>query len=386
MPERAPQDRAGPDRVAVRAPVPEISRRHLDVLSDGIAIMQHAIGSRPDPAHGYCTDDVARALQVDLLHSRTLGWPAVAGSARRNIEFLVAAFDWTTGRFRNFRHSDGSWVEESGSEDCQGRAFHALGDFIAAAPDDELTAKAAALFERALRTAAGLTALRARASVLLGLAAKLRAAPDPGTAWAFRDLATEFHLTFRPATTAAWPWPEDTLTYENALPARALVVAGQAVGSATMVEAGLLLLDWLIGAQTAAAGHLSPIGNGWWEHGGRKAQFDQQPIEATTLIVAAEAALAATGEARYRAAMERAYGWFLGENDLGLAIAQPLSGASFDGLSASGVNTNQGAESTLMWLMAAEHIRALRATEPALTRVAGPQTVGAHRRFAMAGA
>ncbi|HYN68582.1 MAG TPA: glycosyl transferase family 1, partial [Candidatus Eisenbacteria bacterium] len=94
--------------------MPKISRRHLDVLSDGIGIMQHAIGSRPDPAHGYCTDDVARALQVDLLHARTLGSPAVAGSVRRNVEFLGAAFDRSTGRFRNFRRNDGSWVDEPG--------------------------------------------------------------------------------------------------------------------------------------------------------------------------------------------------------------------------------------------------------------------------------
>ena len=86
-----------------------------------------------------------------------------------------------------------------------------------------------------------------------------------------------------------------------------------------MVEDGLDVLDWLIAVQTAPAGHLSPIGNGWWPRGGEKSRFDQQPIEATALLLAAEVAYQVTGDERYRSAMERAYAWFLGDNDLGLA-------------------------------------------------------------------
>jgi hypothetical protein len=127
-----------------------------------------------------------------------------------------------------------------------------------------------------------------------------------------------------------------------------------------MVAIGLQVLDWLILVQTAPAGHLSPIGNGWWPRGGVRSRFDQQPIEATALLLAAEAALEATGKQRYQAAMERAYAWFLGANDLGRRVVEPARGAGRDGLTADGVNTNEGAESTLMWLMALEHIRRLR--------------------------
>ena len=95
--------------------------------------MQHAIGSRPDPAHGYCTDDVARALEVDLLHGRAIGWERVrAERAWRNLRFLSDAFDDMTGRFRNFRRVDGSWADGRASEDSQGRAMLALGETIAA--------------------------------------------------------------------------------------------------------------------------------------------------------------------------------------------------------------------------------------------------------------
>jgi hypothetical protein len=342
------------------APLHAVSRQHLDVMSDEVGIMQHAIGSRPDPDHGYCTDDVARALQVDLLHQRELGWSSVADSARRNLDFLTEAFDGRTGRFRNFRSVDRSWIGGVGSEDCQGRAIHALGDVIADAPDARMVVSATALFDRALPAAIGVTALRAQASVLLGCAAKMSADSNAATAMACRLLAVRFRARFESRSGSAWPWPESRLTYENALPARALIVVGQTLASDPMIDAGLSVLDWLIDAQVATEGHFSPIGNGWWPCGGERSRFDQQPIEATALLLAAGSAYLVTADSRYRAAMERAYAWFLGENDLGVEIVDAKRGAGYDGLTPRGANTNQGAESTLMWLIASEHIRAVR--------------------------
>ena len=178
------------------APLPRVSRRHLEDMTDRVGIMQHAIGSRPDPAHGHCVDDIARALQVDLLHRRELGWPAVAERAGRSLDFLVEAFDADSGRFRNFRAVDGTWTDGIGSQDCHGRAFHALGDLIEDAPDAGLVRTATSLFDRALPAAVELTALRAQASVLLGCAAKLRATPDPATEAACRRIADPFLARF----------------------------------------------------------------------------------------------------------------------------------------------------------------------------------------------
>jgi hypothetical protein len=347
-----------------------VNRSHLDVLTGELGILQHAVGSRPDPAHGYCVDDVARALELDLLHARVLGWPAVSASAWRGLRFMEEAFDAPSKRFRNFRAIDGSWTEGLGSNDSLGRAMLALGQAVATAPDPEVVERAGTLFGRAFPAASRVASPRAQASVILGCAAVTAASPPPGprkrnapefgpTAL-MRNLATGLHARFIAFARPGWPWPEDTLTYENALLPRAMIVAGQALGASTMVAIGLQVLDWLILVQTAPDGHLSPIGNGWWSRGGVRSRFDQQPIEATALLLAAEAAFAATGKARYRAAMERAYAWFLGANDLGLRVVEPSRGASRDGLTPTGVNINEGAESTLMWLIAAEHIRLLR--------------------------
>jgi hypothetical protein len=345
----------GPD---TRERVRPISRRHLEALTGELGILQHAIGSRPDPAHGYCVDDVARALQVDLLHGCTLGWQAVSESAWRSLRFLEAALDETSGTLRNFRSIDGTWAAGPGSSDSVGRALLALGETISGAPDPEMVERATRLFERVLPKAIRLSSPRARASIVLGCAA----APDSPRTAVMRTLATDLHARFRSFARPGWPWPEEVVTYENALLPRAMIVAGHRLGATTMREVGLQVLDWLIEIQTTDEGHLSPIGNGWWARGGTRSRFDQQPIEATSLLLAAEAALDATGLPRYRKTMERAYRWFLGENDLGRKVADPARGAGRDGLTKGGVNTNEGAESTLMWLMAAEHIRALRAT------------------------
>ena len=337
-------------------------------MTDRVGILQHAIGSRPDPAHGYCVDDVARALQLDLLHGRTLGWAAVEQSARRGMRFLDDAFDASSGRFRNFRSIDASWIGGLGSDDSHGRAMLALGQAIATPPNGRLGGTAAALFDRALPAARDLTSPRAEASVVVGCAAILDSAPGGRPAAMLEFLAHRLHDRFRRHATPDWPWPEVTVTYENALLPQALIVAGRLLAFEPMTNAGLDTLDWLIDTQTSPDGHLSPVGNGWWRRGDEMSHFDQQPIEATALLLAAEAAHTVTGGARYAAAMERCFGWFLGANDLGLYVADPARGACCDGLTPQGVNVNKGAESTLMWLTAVEHIRALRDVQPQTQR------------------
>lgn len=353
-----------PDRAALYP----VSRRHLDVLSDRVGILQHSIGSRPDPAHGYCVDDVARALQVDLLHGRALGWAAVAGSAWRGFSFIEEAFDPASGRFRNFRAIDRSWIGGIGSDDSQGRALLALGEVIAAAPDRSLADAATALFLRAVPAARHLVYPRAEASVVLGCAAMLDAVPGGAPAEMLELLAGRIHHRFQLRATSSWPWAEDTLTYENALLPRALIVAGRRLGNEAMIGMGLRTLDWLIEIQTSPQGNLSSIGNGWWPRYGERSQFDQQPIEATALLLAAGCALTESRDDRFGAAMERSYAWFLGANDRGFMLADPERGACRDGLTRRGVNMNEGAESTLMWLMAAEGIRAVRGKDASSSR------------------
>ncbi len=337
-----------------------VNRAYLETLCDATGILQHAVGARPDPAHGYCTDDVARALRVDLLHQGELGWAAVEASVGRHLAFLQAAFVPGPGRFRNFRAVGGAWLDDGGSQDSQGRAIQALGETILLAPDDDMVATARLLLGHALPMARQLTALRARSSALLGCVAAVRGGMDRDVESTLRLLADRLAAAFEACPEPAWPWPERVLTYENGLPVQALVEAGAQVRSDEMLRIGLRVLDWLVACQTAPEGHLAPIGNGWWPRGGTRSRFDQQPIEASALALAAASAYEAAGRDRDRRAVEQAYAWFLGANDLGVAVATAERGACFDALTPAGVNGNQGAESTLAWLNALEQVRLVR--------------------------
>jgi len=344
-------------------PIPPVTRAHLEAMSGPLGIFQHAIGSEPDLAHGVCTDDVARAFSLDLLHARTLGWDAVRPTAVRSFAFLRTALSQRTSRFRNFRAADGAWLDVAGSDDTQGRALRALAAVATAGPDNPMRHEASALFQTGLLVASRLRAPRAVSAAILGCDAILRAGPDARTERAFSDLASRLKPLFTAHNRASdWPWPEPVLTYESAILPHALLAVARRYEDPTLSRVALRVLDWLIEAQTTPDGTFTPVGNlGWWTRGGPRAQFDQQPIEATTLMEACVSALAATGDAHYRSAAEMAYAWFLGDNDAGLTVAVVATGGCHDGLAATEVNLNQGAESTIMWQLAAETMRDLRA-------------------------
>lgn len=342
--------------------LPPARRQHLEALNGPLGIWQHADGVTPDEAHGSCTDDVARALTVDLLHRHTLGWEVVRDSARRAIAYLEAAYDTDAGVFRNFRDAAGGWLGAAPSQDSQGRALRALGEASRDAPEASIRLAAASLLGAALEGADRLTSPRAVAAAILGLDAALDRGPRGSEEAVFARLVERLQRNFTDVDLDAdWLWPEPVLTYENALLPHALIVAGRRLGDARMRRVGLVVLDWIVAVQTARGGGFSPIGNeGWWQRGGFRARFSQQPIEATATILALAAAFEVTHDSEYRRAAEAAYAWFLGDNDAGLLVADVERGGCHDGLAEREVNRNEGAESTLMWLTAVETMRLLR--------------------------
>lgn len=380
-PEEIPEELPTPEEV------PAAVRRHLDELGDRVGIFQFARGRAPDPTHGYCTDDVARALRVDLRHAESMASPGaiVAAAIRRDVAFLRAAFDPATGRFRNLQAVDGRWAEGVGSEDAHGRAVLALGETVARTFDLGVLVEARRLLAVALPATLGLEYARPWAYALLGCAAAL---DDPPSAAHARPvlaaLADRLAGAVERARAAdpAWPWPETPVTYDNGVVPEALIVAGVRLGRPALIRLGTSVLDWLLAAETGPDGLLRPIGNrGWWPHGGRPARWDQQPLEPASLVLAAAAALEATGEPGWAAAAARAYRWFLGANDRGIALADPDRGACRDGLGPDGANRNEGAESTLAWLLSVERIRELRQGRSAVRRRSGLGQVRTYARM-----
>jgi glycosyltransferase involved in cell wall biosynthesis len=333
--------------------LPEVDLSHLVRLTDDTGILQHARHQVPNRHHGYCTDDVARAL---LVVAQALPFVTTSGELDRlavgYVAFLVHAFDETTGCFRNVLTYDRRFPEECGSSDSQGRAVQALATAAALLPDRRLRAVTSDLLHASLARIEPCTDLRAIASAMLGLGVHLETYPGDSVVKRTRQtLAERLLAAFESAREdASWPWPEPVLTYSNALLPHALVEGGRQLENLAMSERGLQALRWLMEVQTED-GHFAPVGNqGWFQRGGARARFDQQPIDAHASVAACAAAFRATGDETWLERARLAFRWFLGDNDAGTPLYDHATGGCHDGLRADGVNENQGAESTLAWL------------------------------------
>jgi hypothetical protein len=354
MPETlAPNTVAGQaaDRVAeaLRGQPPVLA--HCLAMLGEFGIIQFAHGTRPDPSSGYCTDDNARALLVAV---NTLLLDPANGDARRIGEITLASLELAQlddGSFHNLMDEHGEFVADGGrSEDAVARAIWALGVTVRRTRDKAWRARATALLEKAWHAVAALSALRPRAYALLGAtacASRIARARDVADSLAARLLEE-----FEAAATDDWGWWEPVLTWGNARVPHAMLRAALITGSEPYRACGLRALEFL-GGITQPDDLFIPIGNdGWYPRGGRRALYDQQPIEACAMVDAWLAAADLTGERAYRRQALHAFYWYFGVNTEGLTVAQPDAGACHDGLHRGEVNVNMGAESTLSYLLA----------------------------------
>ncbi len=352
--------------------IPQLKLDHLQRLTDDVGILQHAKFIVPDRSHGYCTDDNARALVAALLAA---DWLPDAGGltdlACRYLSFLNHAYNDANGRFRNFMGYDRRWLEEVGSDDCQGRAIWGLGVAVAWSQTESLTGAALHLFDRALPMLLELNSPRAWALGLVGIHAYLRRFSGDSAARRAREKLAErlFQLHARNAS-PDWPWLEDSVHYDNGKLSQALIMSGQWLQRGDMIEAGLRSLEWLLKIQSHPGGHFAPVGNrGWYVRGGEKARFDQQPLEAQSLIEACVEAYHVTADEIWVERARWLLEWFLGRNDHNKPLYDYQSGGCCDGLSADGVNLNQGAESTLAWLLSVINVNMLVGAQAASVRL-----------------
>ena len=345
--------------------LPEMKLDHLFRMSDSTGIFQHASFTVPNFAEGYCTDDNARALVLAMMLQRLgHGSSRLSEKAATYAAFLNHAFDRKSGRFRNFMSFDRRWLEDIGSEDCQGHALWALGLCVAQAGQGSFQRLAAQLFEQALPVAAEFTSPRAWAFTLIGIDEYLRRLSGDRRANQIREsLTAKLMQRHADAATDDWQWFEDAVSYTNAKLPHALILSGRCMSNATMLATGLKTLRWLMKIQTSDTGAFRPIGsNGFYQRGKECALFDQQPIEAQATVSACIEAYLATSDMVWVAEARRAFEWFLGRNDLGLALYDSSTGGCRDGLHMDRVSENQGAESTLAFLLALAEIQALQNT------------------------
>src|SRR5580698_10106417 len=343
--------------------LPELKLDHLFRMSDSTGIFQHASFTVPNFSEGYCTDDNARALVLALMLQKLgHGSPQLETHAATYAAFLSHAFDRQRGRFRNFMSFDRHWLEEIGSEDCQGHALWALGLCVSQAGQSSFQALAAQLFEQALPVAAEFASPRAWAFTLIGIDEYLRRFGGDRRANQIREsLTAKLMQRDADAATGEWHWFEDVVSYANAKLPHAMILSGRSLNNKDMLDLGLKTLRWLTKIQTSDAGSFRPIGsNGFLPRGKERAMFDQQPIEAQATISACIEAYQATGDIFWVAEARRVFEWFLGRNDLGLALYDPGTGGCRDGLHMDRLSQNEGAESTLAFLLSLAEMQALQ--------------------------
>jgi hypothetical protein len=347
--------------------LPEIKLDHLKAFTDDTGILQHATFNIPDRVHGYCTDDNARALLVAAMGQKYLptNGTGLHGLSGHYLGFLLYAYNEKNGRFRNFMTYSRQWTEEIGSEDAHGRALWCIGKAVAFLDDPGHLAMSTTLFNKALPVAENFNSPRAIAFCLVGMHAYLdRFSGDSDVRRIRKVLSDRLFDQFEKQATAEWPWPENSLSYANGKLPHALLLSGRRMQREDMVAMGLRSLKWLLAIQTDHD-HFAPIGsNGWYERGKPRARFDQQPVEANAMVEACVEAYHATRDQAWFESAVMCFNWFLGQNDLNMPLYDPKTGGCRDGLMADGINQNQGAESSLAWLLSLMTLQKLYADEP----------------------
>ena len=332
--------------------LPPLLLDHVERMSDGTGIFQHAIFNVPNFHEGYCTDDNARAFILCNLLDELGNHPPsknLGKLATNYLAFLAAALDYESGRFRNFMSHGRQWLEDAGSEDSHARALWATGTGAGRARNAGHRKLSSQLFERGLPVMGTFTSPRAWTFSLLGIHEYLRSHPDNPEIHAMLELlADQLVSLWKQCATGDWPWFEESVTYDNARICQALILSGQSLSNPETLEIGLKSLRWLTSIQITQAGHFRPIGsNGFFQKDGARADFDQQPVEAQAMVSACCEAFRATKDPKWSEEAKRAFEWFLGRNDLGIPLYDFATGGCSDGLHANRINENQGAESTL---------------------------------------
>lgn len=340
--------------------LPDLRLEHLTRMTDSTGILQHATYTIPNFHEGYCLDDNSRALVLTVMLEE-LGIDAleIQRMASTYASFVNFAFDPANNRFRNFMSYDRRWLEDRGSDDSLGRATWALGCCVGRSERHELQSWGIQRFESALGMIAESTSPRSWALALIGIHEYFRRLSGDRLVNQLRDTLTSRLISLYEQTVSDdWPWFEPMVTYDNAKLSHALILSGRWGNSPRAMEVGLKSLRWLADLQRAPAGHFRPIGsNGFYTRGDEAALYDQQPLEAHAMVSASIEAFRVTGDRWWLEQARTSFEWFLGRNDLGLPLYDHAAGGCRDGLHADRLNENQGAESTLAFLLALVEMR-----------------------------
>ncbi len=327
------------------------SLEHLKRLTDDTGLMQHAKYIIPDRHNGYCTDDNARALIVVSRYLKSYPDAEVRKLFDTYLAFLYHALkpDKTVYNFFDYNRK---WKTDDTEDDSLGRTIWAFGSAIASPPDDDYIPVIKEFFYDTSKHIPSLPP-RGMAYSMLGLAEFLKKLPaDQQSTKLLNIAADKLAKSYNECSSADWDWFEEILSYTNATIPAAMYAAAKILDNQTYLDIAEKTCSFLLGS-TFNGKHFRFIGsNGWYLRGKQQAQFDQQPIEAATTVIMLANAYLATKNEKYLTLQKKAFGWFWGENDINVPLYDAKTKGCCDGLRAGGANINQGAESTVSFLLA----------------------------------
>ena len=329
--------------------LPEPSLEHLKHLTDDTGIYQHARHTIPYREEGYCTDDNARAVMVAAKFYAQYRKPKAIELFNIYLSFIIHSQNGN-GSIKNLMSFDRTWRKDEPGNDALGRVLWALGMVLAKPPSPVYLPTVKDCFDSSVRLVEK-QSLKGKAYSILGMANYLKRFPDADNIKKQMETTADGLIAeYEQNNFPDWHWFDGALTYDNAILPYAFFVVGSALGK-KYLNVAEKACEFLL-ANIFNGSFFSFIGcHGWYKRGETRAQFDQQPIEVASTIMMLKAAYGATGNRKYLTLQKKAFQWFLGENDLHLPLYDYASKGCHDGLMSNGINPNQGAESTLSFLL-----------------------------------
>jgi glycosyltransferase involved in cell wall biosynthesis len=339
--------------------LPPFSLTHINRLTDDTGIIQHAKFGIPNLKEGYCLDDNARALLMVLMTYRQM-------KDKRALELSPIYLSYihymqnSNGTFRNFLSFSRNYLDELGSEDSFGRTIWALGYLLGNAPNDAYYQTGKLIFFNAAVHFESLESIRGIANTMIGICYYLKNNPsDDSMTERLRNLANKLIKQYEDNESENWKWFESLLAYDNGILPLSLLHASKLLNNDKVTSIAISSMDFLT-KNTFNDNYLSIIGNEkWYKKDGVRSLYAQQPIDAMSMVLMFHQAFHVTKDKEYLNKLYTSFLWFLGENDLRMSLFDFETQGCCDGFESFGINRNQGAESSLAYLIS--HLTVLQA-------------------------
>jgi len=341
--------------------LPDFTFSHIKRLTDDTGIVQHAKYGIPNLKEGYCLDDNARALLMTAMAQFKNKTEDSVNLMPIYLSFIHYMQN-DDGSYRNFLSFSRNYLDEVGSEDCFGRTIWALGYLIYSFPKESYHRGGLDIFQKSIPFFKQLKHLRGIANTILGVSYYLKFYPDDENIKDIMyELTNKLINFYNKEKSDEWKWFENILTYDNAIIPLSLFHASEFYNDNRILEIAIESTAFLESI-TMNKGFLKPIGSkGWYRNGGQCADFAQQSIDAMGMVLLFFKAYEITKEKKYLDKMFVSFMWYTGKNDLNIPVYDFETGGCNDGLEEYGLNKNQGAESTLSYLIS--HLTVLNAFE-----------------------